>query len=339
MLKKLTIAIEQNNYSEFTKVLDRLLEDNYFQVNALDEHGETLLGIAVERGRLDMVHLLLDRGAAPNSADYALHQAVENENMQIIDLLLDRGADIDRIDNFGRTPILLAANYGFEKIAIHLIKHGANIEIANCLELKPIHYALAWHLTDTVSLLETSPLCLIEERLFLESIYQSKIDKVCANLKPIEIKQYIYNSRIPLIDLIKFFALSSSQQLAVIPHLSEITKFDFRDGDVVTDSALDILGCGYEQSLGNLTYLLEEDPKYTGFIFTVICLAASDIRTLIYRTCDTSIGDNYFEDNALESDLFSLIRYLSRLICSYLDIEISISTYDLRKLMDYYLHP
>jgi hypothetical protein len=339
MLKKLTRAIEQNNYPEFTKILDRLLGDN-FQLNVLGERGKTLLGIAVERDRFNMIHFLLDRGIDPNSADYALHQAVDNENIQIIDLLLNRGADIDRIDDLGRTPILLAASYRFEETIIHLIKRGANIEIANCLGLKPIHYALGWQLTDTISLLETSIFCLLEERLFLESICQPNIDRVSANLKLTEIKQHIrHNLRIPLINLIKFFALSSSQQLEVIPHLPEITKFNFRDGDVVTDSALDILGCGYEQSLGDLTYLLEEDPKYPDFIFIVICLAVSDIRRLIYRTCDTSIGDNYFEDNALESDLFSLIRYLSRLICSYLEIETSISNYNLRKSIDYYLHP
>ena len=124
-----------------------------------------------------------------------------------------------------------------------------------------------------------------------------------------------------------------------MPQLTTVTKFDFRDGDVVTDSSLDVLGCGYEQLLRNLTWSIEDDLKYFEPIFRAICHSAHNICSFIYITCENSKSDNYFEDDTLSSDLFSVIRYLSRFIRSCLDIERSISISDIQMAIDYYLHP
>jgi hypothetical protein len=338
MFEQLSRAIEQNNICQFREIFDRILADKSFDRNGVDEYGRTLLGIAVEDGRLEIIEILLDRGVDVNSSDYALHLAVEYSNLQVVDLLLDRGANIDRVDCNGCTPILLATSDGNEGITVRLIRRSANLNISNYLDLKPIHYTLAWSLNSAIDLLHLSEIELLKERSFLESYPKFTIGKTSSGPEALEIKQRIYNSTPPLSILINFFALPQLQQSAIMPQLTTVAKFDFRDGDVVTDSSLDILGCGYEQLLRSLIWSIEDELKYSQPIFRSICHGGHNICHLIHMTCDNSKGDRYFEDDALSSELFSVIRYLSRFIRSSLDIEHSISKSDLQMSIDYYLH-
>jgi ankyrin repeat protein len=339
MFKRLRRAIEQNNIFQFSEMFDLLLADESFDLNREDEYGQTLLGSAVEDGRLEIIEILLDRGIDVNSSDYALHLAIEYPNLQVVDLLLDRGANIDRLERNGCTPILLAVSDEIEDISMRLIRRGADINIANYLGLKPIHYALAWNFSRAIDSLKLSEIELLEERSFLESHPRFAGDKTLANSELLEIDRRIHNSDPPLSILINFFALPQLQQSAIMPRLTTVTKFDFRDGDVVTNSSLDVLACGYEQLLRSLTWSIEDELRYSQPIFRAICHAASNICHFIYMTCENSKGDNYFEDDALSSNLFSVIRYLSRFIRSCLDIERSISTSELQMSIDYYLHP
>lgn len=331
-------ATEQNNIPQFNKILDRLLLDKSFDLNGVDKYGRTLLGIAVEDRRLEIISILLDRGVNVNSSDYALHLAIEYPSMEIIDLLLDRGANIDRLDSNGYTPILLATSDGNEEISMRLIIRGANLNIANDLSLKPIHYALAWDFSRVVNLLELSVFEILEERLFLELDPKLIVERTPENSELLKIKHLIYKSEVPLLVLINFFVLPQLQQSAISPQLDTVAKFDFRDGDVLTNSTLDVFGCGYEQLLRNLEWWIENEIGYSQPIFRAISHAALNICNFIYVNCENSKSDTYFENNALSSDLFSVIRYLSRFIQSHLDIKQHISTYDLKKSIDYYLH-
>ncbi len=339
MFKQLSRAIEQNNIFQFTEILARLSADKSLDLNGVDEYGRTLLGHAVEDGRLEIIEISIDRGVDVNSSDYALHLAIEYDNLQVVDLLLDRGANIDRLDCNGCTPIMLATSDGTEEISVRLIKRGADLNIANYLGLKPIHYALAWNLTKAIDLLQLPESEILKERSFLESYPSFNIDKTLASSELVEIDRRVHTSDPSLSILINFFALPQLQQLAIMPQLTTVTKFDFRDGDVVTDSSLDILTCGYEQLLRNLLWSIEDELGYSQPIFRSICLAARNICHFLYMTCENSKGDNYFEDDALSSDLFSAIRYLSRLIRSCLNIERSIFTSDLQMSIGHYLHP
>lgn len=47
----------------------KTLLDNNIDLNALDSKGHTALILAIQRGRLDAVKLLLAHGANPNKAD------------------------------------------------------------------------------------------------------------------------------------------------------------------------------------------------------------------------------------------------------------------------------
>ncbi|MBV8097540.1 MAG: ankyrin repeat domain-containing protein [Verrucomicrobia bacterium] len=98
-----------------------------FDVNTPNSAGYTGLMAAAERGRADIVKLLLDHKADPNvagrDAGTALMLAAENNQPEIVKLLLGRGADPNRQDNNGWTALLKAAYQGHAKCIEILASH------------------------------------------------------------------------------------------------------------------------------------------------------------------------------------------------------------------------
>jgi ankyrin repeat protein len=87
-----------------------------FDVNAANTAGYTGLMVASERGRPDIIKLLLDHKADPNvtgrDGTSALMLAAENNQPEIVKMLIARGADPNRQDNSGWTAVLKAAYQG-----------------------------------------------------------------------------------------------------------------------------------------------------------------------------------------------------------------------------------
>jgi uncharacterized protein len=98
-----------------------------FDVNTPNTAGYTGLMAAAERGRVDIVKLLLDHKADPNvagrDAGTSLMLAAENNQPEIVKLLLDRGADPNRQDHNGWTALLKAAYQGNAKCIEILVSH------------------------------------------------------------------------------------------------------------------------------------------------------------------------------------------------------------------------
>ncbi|EPY88705.1 GPR75-ASB3 protein [Camelus ferus] len=91
---------------------------------------QMLIHAAVENGQIDVLRLLLQYGANVNGSHSmcgwnALHQATFQENAEIIKLLLKKGANKECQDDFGITPLFVAAQYGkLESLSI-LISSGS----------------------------------------------------------------------------------------------------------------------------------------------------------------------------------------------------------------------
>ena len=117
------------------RVIKMLLEAKA-DVNKLS-HGSTPLRIAVHRGDLEIVKLLLSYGASPKAETFSilsklarkegrktlpgyygtvLHEAAEKGSLQIVEALLEAGADPNRIDHEGKTPLAIAQEKGFTEI-------------------------------------------------------------------------------------------------------------------------------------------------------------------------------------------------------------------------------
>lgn len=113
-----------------------------FQINAVAEDGKPVLGLAVDRGSLELVRFLLERGADPNITyfspedtnkeeplDGPVLTAVRMANRPILEALLESGADINRV-YVGRSvpvsPLSLAIDQKDRNLFNLLIERGAN---------------------------------------------------------------------------------------------------------------------------------------------------------------------------------------------------------------------
>ena len=100
-------------------------------VNASDEHGQTVLMLLSEKVTSEMVWDLINAGAKINSrdkdGDTALLSVAEINNVDALKALLDAGAKVETTNNSGETALMKAASSGFVNNVRALIMAGANV--------------------------------------------------------------------------------------------------------------------------------------------------------------------------------------------------------------------
>ena len=100
-----------------------------------DRDGRTLLINAAIYNRLDIVKLLIQRGASIHTQDNigntALHAAVLGDNIDVVRFLLENGANINEKNNFGNTPIWVAKPTQSKELFQVLLSYGADPKIEN----------------------------------------------------------------------------------------------------------------------------------------------------------------------------------------------------------------
>lgn len=108
-------------------------------------HGETLqclIGLALERSKIDVAEALLNHGATfdPN-AFWFLHEAAANGRLKVVLWLLDHGADINRCNDRGDSALLAAARSGHDDVVASLIARGADVRVHNSQGDAALHAA------------------------------------------------------------------------------------------------------------------------------------------------------------------------------------------------------
>ena len=106
----------------------KLLIERGADVNAAPEPllGPALM-LALAKRRIDLINLLLDGGANPNSQrsrEAALHIAARSGCLDCVKALVEAGADVNAKTKDGKTPIHVAKFKGQREVADYLMSHG-----------------------------------------------------------------------------------------------------------------------------------------------------------------------------------------------------------------------
>jgi len=123
----LSYAVEKGNLEIVIYLTEKGAE-----INAIDNHEEAPIHFAAIRGHLEIVKYLTEKGAEINIIDKSgktpIHKAAMFENnLEIVKYLTEKGAEINAIDEDGETPIHIAASWGRLKIVKYLTEKGAEI--------------------------------------------------------------------------------------------------------------------------------------------------------------------------------------------------------------------
>ncbi len=113
----------------------RYLIDQGADINLKDKDKNSPIHNAAYLGNLEIVDLLLKKGAASlNEGNYRgqtpLHLACERGHPGVVTRLLEAGADVEARDTLGRTPLMTTATSKNMEVVNALLKKGADINAA-----------------------------------------------------------------------------------------------------------------------------------------------------------------------------------------------------------------
>ena len=126
------------------RAVSDILESEDIDIDAATNIGTTTLIAAASSGHLDMVKLLMSRGADPKKNNWygsALHCAAEAGQCESSRFLLDSGMNIDLVNDFGRTPLHCATDARHVPTIELLLDMGADPNVQDDLGINLIHDA------------------------------------------------------------------------------------------------------------------------------------------------------------------------------------------------------
>jgi ankyrin repeat protein len=138
----------------------RILESEGADVHEKDENiysRPSLICIATENGRSDIVDLLLSKGAFVNDKDNIdrspLYIALCNGHDEVVEILISNGAVLNDKDNNLWSPLQMASYRGHAEVAEMLISNGAIINDKDSDVWSPLRMASYYGRDDIVALL------------------------------------------------------------------------------------------------------------------------------------------------------------------------------------------
>ncbi|WP_349967748.1 ankyrin repeat domain-containing protein [Wolbachia endosymbiont of Armadillidium arcangelii] len=136
------------------KLIKFLLNELKFNINIINEEGNTPLHVAARYGRLDAVKGLLSRraniDARNNVNNTPLHIAARYGQLDVVRELLDKKAKIYTGNKAGNAPLHVAARYGQLDVVKELLDKKAKIYTGNKAGNAPLHVAARYGQLDVV---------------------------------------------------------------------------------------------------------------------------------------------------------------------------------------------
>ncbi|KAL7308467.1 hypothetical protein PS15m_011667 [Mucor circinelloides] len=123
--------------------IDRVREllESGVAVDGHDQFGYTAMHAAVSYNQIEMVKLLIEKGANVNIEDFEKDTPLYvAENVEMAQLLLDNGADPKHINEDGITPALTALEEGWEEVAQFLANITKEVLPTQEEETDPLAY-------------------------------------------------------------------------------------------------------------------------------------------------------------------------------------------------------
>jgi ankyrin repeat protein len=150
-------AICENNLVFLLQRLDKSNIDQRLE----SQENETALLFAISDGDSEIYKYFIENGASlrvqNNLGENILHSAIYSGKIDRVKEVQE-SVDINKRDNEGTTPLLLAIGLENEEISNHLIDSGANINLSDLEGNRPIHLASYFGLQSVVRRLLKSPL-------------------------------------------------------------------------------------------------------------------------------------------------------------------------------------
>jgi ankyrin repeat protein len=140
-----------------TKALQRR-KDGFSPLHHAVHYAAQERDLTMRRRRLDIVKLLLEKGADPNDREESrgrtpLHMAAEYGDIELVDLLIRYRADVNAPDRDRNTPLHYAVMRGHKHVAEFLLKNRANSNAQNKDGRTPLHIAALNNNIELVQLL------------------------------------------------------------------------------------------------------------------------------------------------------------------------------------------
>jgi tetratricopeptide (TPR) repeat protein len=160
LVDKLAAACQTRGDILWKELVDKHLKILHPAKHTADRKaGPQALFTAVVNGNVEVVELLLKAGADIEAKDdfglTPISLAAWRGHTEVVKLLLKARADIEVKDDFGLTPISLAASRGHVEVAKLLLKAGVNIKTKNTFGLTPMSLAALYRRVEVVELLRT----------------------------------------------------------------------------------------------------------------------------------------------------------------------------------------
>ena len=136
-------------------IMVRTLLKHGARIDATTAGGDSALDLAILSGRTQVAEVLLAQGAQTDASALLLKAAALGvTDRDTLRILVELGADLEHRDTAGDTALLIAIRQDNHRLASHLVRTGANVDVTAADGRSALDLARELKLPELISLLE-----------------------------------------------------------------------------------------------------------------------------------------------------------------------------------------